>query len=77
MDVRSKVTLSCTVVILLLVAGVIALVAAFAYSLESDPIKGWQEVPHTPTPPLTVSVSPESSVTAMPSRAVSRAPEDH
>jgi hypothetical protein len=58
MDTRSKVTLTCTAAILLLIAGGIALFVVFANSFESDPIKGWQEGPHTPGPSLTVSVSP-------------------
>jgi hypothetical protein len=61
MDSRSKVTLSCGVALFLLAAGVITLFVMFTMSLKSDPVKGWQEGPHTPGPTLKVSVSPEPS----------------
>jgi hypothetical protein len=67
MDTRSKVTVSCGIAMLLLVAGVIIFFVMLFNSLATDPIKGWQEGPHTPTPPLTVYVSPEPSATTKPS----------
>jgi hypothetical protein len=60
MDTRSKVAISCMAAVMLLAAGAVALFVMFANSLQSDPIKGWQEPPHTPSPSLTVSVSPTS-----------------
>jgi hypothetical protein len=45
---------------IVLAAGAVVLFVRFANSLESDPIKGWQEPPHTPSPSLVVTVSPVS-----------------
>jgi hypothetical protein len=64
MDAWSKATLSCVVAIFLLFAGVITFFVMLDNSLESHPIKGWQEGPHTPHPPLRIFVSPEASGTA-------------
>jgi hypothetical protein len=60
MNIRSKVAISCTAVMIVLAAGAVILFVRFANSLESDPIKGWQEPPHSPSPSLVVTVSPES-----------------
>ncbi|HEX6467691.1 MAG TPA: hypothetical protein VF069_01250, partial [Streptosporangiaceae bacterium] len=59
-NIRSKVAISCTVAMIALAAGAVVLFARFANSLEGDPIKGWQEPPHTPRPSLVVTVSPVS-----------------
>jgi hypothetical protein len=64
MDTRSKVTLSCAAVMLLLLVGGITAFVIFVNSFATDPIKGWLEDPYTPAPSPTVSVSPESSATA-------------
>jgi hypothetical protein len=68
MDTRSKATLSCAALMLLLATLAITFFVWLYISLETDPIKGWQEGPHTPGPSLKIYFSPEPSATARPSR---------